>query len=206
MRGFYFIPAFILPINAAGPNPKVTVLVYNYAEISSKKLAQTEREAARIFQQSGIDTEWVGCPLTVHESDKFPACPLQPRQADLILRIVTQPMADRLRDVRDSFGFTMFPDDGSMPKTANVFSHDAEQIAKNNRVTSTAMLATVIAHEIGHLLLGRESHSSVGIMKARWRRDDLQTIARGRMVFTPEQSKRMRSTAQTRMATARVGQ
>jgi len=206
MRGFYFIPAFILPITAAGPNPKVTVLVYNYAEISSKTLAQTEREAARIFQKSGIDSEWVDCPLTADESGKFPACPFQPRQADLILRIVPQSMADRLRSVRDSFGFTMFPDDGSMPKTANVFSHDAEQIAKKNRVTSTAVLATVTAHEIGHLLLGPESHSSGGIMKAHWRRNDLQTIARGWMTFTPEQSEKMRSGAQARMTTERLGQ
>jgi hypothetical protein len=53
------------------------------------------------------------------------------------------------------------------------------------------MLAQVIAHEIEHLLLGPNSHSSSGIMLGEWRLQDLGSISRGGIGFTPQQCERI---------------
>ena len=52
------------------------------------------------------------------------------------------------------------------------------------------MLGRVIAHEIGHALLGPE-HSSQGIMQARWGDEQLLRAA-SELVFTPDQEKALR--------------
>ena len=46
------------------------------------------------------------------------------------------------------------------------------------------MLAPTLAHEIGHLLLTGQGHSSSGIMRAHWRREDYERAPRGAFNFT----------------------
>jgi hypothetical protein len=50
-----------------------------------------------------------------------------------------------------------------------------------------------MAHEIGHLLLGANSHSRTGIMRAFWSGDDLTLAARAYLLFTPGQSRQMKT-------------
>jgi hypothetical protein len=53
------------------------------------------------------------------------------------------------------------------------------------------MLGHVISHEIGHLLLGTNSHSPSGIMRAQWDREQLSLAVAGLLTFTKSQSRRM---------------
>ena len=49
-----------------------------------------------------------------------------------------------------------------------------------------ALLAHVIAHEIGHILEGVNTHSRSGVMKARWSTDDYLDTAWKPLPFAPE--------------------
>jgi hypothetical protein len=49
-----------------------------------------------------------------------------------------------------------------------------------------------MAHELGHLLLGSNSHSPTGLMRADWRTKDLTGMAQGGLVFSDEQAQRMK--------------
>jgi hypothetical protein len=49
----------------------------------------------------------------------------------------------------------------------------------------------VMAREIGSLLLGTNSSSRTGIMKASWTSDDLGVLAGNEMYFTAEQARQM---------------
>jgi len=56
------------------------------------------------------------------------------------------------------------------------------------------ILGIAAAHEIGPLLLGSNSHSPLGLMRARGSRQDLQNGARtGNLLFTPKQAEAMRA-------------
>jgi hypothetical protein len=66
------------------------------------------------------------------------------------------------------------------------------------------VLSHAMAHEIGHLLLGPNSHSRNGIMRAQWNRDDLRVIARASLRFTPEQTERLRAAYLGRIQSARI--
>jgi len=61
------------------------------------------------------------------------------------------------------------------------------------------ILGDVVAHEIGHLLLGSRAHSATGIMRGWWDRAQLQRALTGRQLFTPEQSARIRAATEVRM-------
>jgi hypothetical protein len=53
--------------------------------------------------------------------------------------------------------------------------------------TGTAIiLGHAMAHELGHLLLGTNSHSSDGLMRAQWNRGDLAEAARGNLLFSAQ--------------------
>jgi len=70
------------------------------------------------------------------------------------------------------------------------------------------LMGRVMAHEIGHILLGPGAHSRTGIMRAFWADRELSTAASQEMIFTTDQSRRMKSRlaeqAQTEQARARV--
>jgi len=50
-----------------------------------------------------------------------------------------------------------------------------------------------MAHEIAHLLLGTNSHAAEGIMRAQWQRDELLSVSKGELLFTPRESQVMRA-------------
>ena len=54
------------------------------------------------------------------------------------------------------------------------------------------LLGRAMAHEIGHLLLGPNSHSPTGIMRASWSGRDLSLDGLPYLLFTPEESRQMK--------------
>lgn len=187
-------------LGAEDPSLKITGAIYNYAAIPFGVLAQTKTEAARILHCARIDIQWLDCPLSPRDSDRFPACPVEPGPTMLVLRIQSQSMADRLRQVEGSFGFALLSDDGSFAMVANIFAHDAEQLARRCGMCQGVILGHVVAHEVGHLLLGPGSHSTSGMMHDSWRVKELEVIAQGRMVFTPTEAKSLRANIRARIA------
>ena len=53
------------------------------------------------------------------------------------------------------------------------------------------LLGTVIAHELGHLLLSTNSHSAFGIMRANWSAKELWAVEHRAMYFSSSESKRI---------------
>jgi hypothetical protein len=79
-----------------------------------------------------------------------------------------------------------------------VFLTPIEQMAASDRELSLdAILGDVIAHELGHLLLGNHAHSVQGIMRARWQADQLHGLSAGRLFFTTDQAARLRNSARS---------
>ena len=58
------------------------------------------------------------------------------------------------------------PDDTAC--LATVSYPQVEEFARHAQASFPLILATAFAHEIGHLLLGANSHSSHGVMRGDW--------------------------------------
>lgn len=82
--------------------------------------------------------------------------------------------------------------------SATVSVEPMEELEKRGFGQLPEILAHVIAHEIGHLLLGR-GHAVSGIMRARWTRRDWELVGQRRFNFTPEQARLLKIEVSSRM-------
>ena len=82
---------------------------------------------------------------------------------------------------------------GSMATTIQY--QRAQQIAHASTlgVSVGRILGHVAAHEIGHVLLGSNTHDSFGVMSATFGKRDLVSMAQGRLLFTAEEARLLRN-------------
>src|SRR3984893_16912244 len=168
--------------------PEMSISVHNYADVPTTMLSAAEDQAREIYHRAGLETVWVNCspklekiePESCHFSDT----------THLTLKISPHAFNAQVRDRADVLG-TAYPDDKGVGYFAYVFYDRVQELAERQRL-GQALLADVMAHEIGHLLLGSNSHSLSGIMCAHWNYDQVRNIAEGVMSFIPAQSRMMR--------------
>jgi hypothetical protein len=146
-----------------------------------------EQNAGRIFHQAGVELEWVNCAGQAGSLSQA-QCLDNMMSLGLVVRII--PRARTLGD--DIFGVSFLDHDAGT--YADLFFEPVEQLYEQNRGISLApILGDVLAHELGHLLLGSNAHSRDGIMQPHWTREQLHRVATGQMRFSKEQSARMRT-------------
>jgi hypothetical protein len=83
-------------------------------------------------------------------------------------------------------------EEGERASLSDIFYDRVKQWAETFHASVNQVLGHVMAHEIGHLLLRTQQHSSAGIMRGQWTVADLLSAAHGQLRFTPEQSERIR--------------
>ena len=178
----------------------ITVHVRNYAGVDAKTLKDAERIAAAIFSKAGVESRWID------ESDE--PSPPQNRDADsedqtptnlshIGLHILSPDMAGRLTLPDNVMGLS--PGTGPDRQFVYVFHKRAKELALR-QVTAVAkeeisrpatlnqILGAIIAHEIGHILLNRSSHTETGIMRGTWDLTNLSDIAYESLFFTSRQA------------------
>jgi hypothetical protein len=96
------------------------------------------------------------------------------------------------RSAGEVFGVAFLSSEGT-GCYSDVFYDRTTELQTSWHVSLADILGNVIAHELGHLLLGSNSHASMGIMKGRWQGEELRRAARGGLLFTAEQSDHMRA-------------
>jgi glutamate/tyrosine decarboxylase-like PLP-dependent enzyme len=64
---------------------------------------------------------------------------------------------------------------------------------KSDKNDTALILGCVIAHELGHLLLGTHGHSIAGIMQAHWGIEQTQLALMSQLSFLPEEARLMRA-------------
>jgi hypothetical protein len=79
--------------------------------------------------------------------------------------------------------------EGTTP-AAGVFYPAARDLADKSGAGIHQVLGAAIAHEVCHLLIG-ERHSPNGIMRARWRRQELELVSIGELHFSKDEAARM---------------
>jgi hypothetical protein len=192
-----------IPVNLE-PGSKITLRVYNYAHIPDVLLSRAEEEATAIYRPAGVEAAWVDCPLSGAELDRFPACQQPMGRADFALRILSAAMTQRAPAGGDALGFALPCPEDATGCYAEVFYQRITEWASGAEISAYQLLSHAMAHEIGHLLLGPNSHSRNGIMRAQWNRDNLRVIARASLRFTPEQTERLRAAYLGRIQSARI--
>jgi hypothetical protein len=160
----------------------ITIHVYNYAVVPEKTLARAKEEAGRIFRNVGLRALWLDHALSVrdlrhphHSTDSWDG-------THFVVRLLTQ---SREGSSKNAIGEAL------SLEIASVFVNRVTEQSAVGGLSVSRMLGHAIAHEIGHLLLGDNSHSPGGIMVAPWSKQDLWRMSKGDLLFTHQEVTRI---------------
>jgi len=167
---------------------KVVVLIHNYAHLPSQVLSDAKDRTSLIFRKIGVEVAWADCPLANEDPTSYPECPAVVDATQLFLRIFPMTAA-KVQDGGQAF---------VMARIANIFWNRVEEQAQRLNVSAPRLMGHTIAHELGHLLLGSNSHSPAGIMTARWDATTVTRICQEGLYFNHQQSELIRSEVRQR--------
>jgi hypothetical protein len=131
-------------------------------------------EATRIFAKIDVDLRWVA----------YANCP------DEAIRVEVSPSA--VPGVSPAALACAYPFD----RTSHVivlFRDRVNDMLNAHASSAGAILGHILAHEIGHVLLGTASHSRTGLMKPGWNSLDLGAMLASRLEFAPVESEMIRN-------------
>ena len=182
---------------AAENDPHLNVVVRFSTDLALELVTAAEKSATHVFDKAGVTVQWLNCPARGGEFVDA-SCDAPPAPTDLVLHMV--PGSQRSSDAVFGVAFVT----GSAGAYADIFFDRVQRVHDQDRnVSIAALLGSVFAHEIGHLLLGEHSHSRDGLMLGQWHRDQLNKISKGNLFFVAPDARRLRaraaelSTAQT---------
>jgi hypothetical protein len=151
-----------------GQLPVIHLQMDNDADVPAAILNRSQDEVARIFADAGLGVEW---------TETGPRFTVQIVPIALGYRRASSPvMGVAVRSPN--------------PATARIFFNEVKDFARTWDVNISTLLAHVIAHEIGHLLLPYVPHSATGLMTAEWDEALVRQAAAGSLTFTDAQIKR----------------
>jgi hypothetical protein len=173
-------PAFAIP---ADPNLTMRIRVDNYTQASASTVDRAEREAGRILGTAGLQVAWLNCLERIVNGIAEDPC-RQPLEAtDLMLRIRATPAQNMFHET--IFGFAVHPILATI-----YYDYALRRVQEEGaEFEVSTLMGGLIAHEIGHLLLGPNSHAKSGMMQSRWERKQVRQAMTGALSFTPQQSK-----------------
>jgi hypothetical protein len=174
------------PREAATARPGITISVHDYADVPPSQLMGAEAEARRIFWQAGVETEWVSCSPKLEEFE--PDICSRVDATHLVLKVISDKTNAHMRDRGDVLGNALLAGDGT-GYYAYAFQ---DHIGILEQKLGFAVLGYVLTHEVGHLLLGSNSHAVNGIMSPHWNGAELRRISEGTLLFLPSESRMLR--------------
>jgi hypothetical protein len=169
-------------------NPKIVVSVYDDTGVPGDALASAEGRAAKIFQRAGLEVSWLTCVRP-----NYASCGTAFNEIGGPVHLVLRIKPNGSSWTSDTAcGVAYLASDGT-GQYGDVFWRRARDLQTSSKVDLATILASVMAHELGHLLLGSNAHAISGIMQGHWEDDELRGISMGTLLFLPGQGKRMRA-------------
>jgi hypothetical protein len=173
------------------PGAEVLVLLHDYAGIPEETLEKAIARAESAFHGIGVKTTWLNYP--VQGVPPAEAARYRPRkgQVRLLVRLVPDSMVTPEAHSHGHLGYSLVPADGISAYICGVYAARAERLSVRYGSPASLVLGTVMAHELGHLLLGANSHSSTGIMSIPVTAETLKLAGQGWLGFSRTEAKRI---------------
>ena len=182
---------------ASNSRPELTVRLYNHAGAPPKMLDAAAEVGRRIFERAGLATTWVTCGVRPEQPGQ-PSCEQLPGKSVLRVNVLDREMASKLGTAPEAFGVA-FPAKKGFGLVASVFHHRVAELERDSGLDGSLIFGHILAHEIGHLLLGFKSHTQRGIMTGQWDEVQMTRAQQGSFNFFESQARRMRKQVAARM-------
>jgi hypothetical protein len=169
---------------------RVTVIrVYDSFGVPGRELRITKESVRAIFASAGVAIEWKSCPLAPVSDPQTAACQERLAANELVLRLLPSP-AGKTRG-RMTLGDSLVDRQIEGGVLLTVYPALVSEISGGPH-GEPRLLAFVIAHEIGHLLLGSTTHPGTGVMRPVWSSEELLRDSPANWRFSAREARQMR--------------
>jgi hypothetical protein len=145
----------------------LTVRLYNSAGIPVPELLAARHAAESVLRDTGLTVSFRNCGQGVPSSQPLDSCHERPSSREVVVRVIDAPAFNTTLP-SEAFGVAYVVKDTGRGWLATVFADRIAVAAVRAHVDTGALLGFVMAHEVGHLLLGIDYHSETGVMRADW--------------------------------------
>jgi len=160
---------------------KITLRLDDSTKLDPALLAKARRVATVIFRGSGLEAAWLDGSPSETQCGKDGECP------QFRLRIIPADLAKGIVE-GDALGFAVPCAENEDACLIYIFYSRISALAKRHVVDPDLILGHVIAHEVGHTLIGPNAHDIYGIMQPVLPIADLGRT----LFFTSAQTDRLR--------------
>jgi len=184
-------PAWASPADTTARVP-VTVLIYDGFGLTGDDITAARAQADAILREAGIAPVWLYCELAEgHGQSPGDQCKIGGRPDVLMVRVLRSsrlsgskrvPLGEAQIDIRAHMGLI-----------ATVFADRVATTSDRAGANARGVLGRVIAHEIGHLLIGTNHHSTNGLMRAVWTDVELRRPVGLEWHFSASEARSMRA-------------
>jgi hypothetical protein len=164
---------------------KLIVRLHNRAEANARVLTPAQARINQVFKWAGVRLHWVDCTISKTRETPEALCSDGPGAASIKVAILPASQVNAPQLSYAAFGLTL-------PTGILVFSDKIRELAQTYEFSDSQVIAIVLAHELGHGLLGA-GHAPSGLMAPNMKPDDIRAFSRGQVRFTDSQAERMRA-------------
>jgi len=184
-------PAALAAQTLADP-PLPTVIVRSYRHgLTAGQFATVRDLVGGILAQAGIGMSWRRCwSDSPAAAQTPPECDRPLQRGEVIVRLEVAGEAHSIAD-HTALGFALVDSPHEGGSVATVYTDRVAALARHGGSDDTALLARAVAHEIGHLLIGTNRHSTCGLMRAVWSPTELRRGRADDWRFSEEEAAEM---------------
>lgn len=174
--------------------PQVTVRLYNNAGVPPEELVQATEIAQKILRQVGVQVVWWTC---AGATDML-QCEDSLQAADYRAILVPREAETKMPVSRKGLGFVLDDPRHGVGRTTWLLYDRVRELSARKGVAPSFLLGHVLAHELGHLLLGSAEHPASGLMRGRWQNQDLRLATQGALQFSGWEASAIRAAVHDR--------
>lgn len=145
----------------------LTVRVYNPAGLPAAGIESALETAEPILRDTAVDVRFRRCGMAAVPPAPVDHCEESLTPNEVVVRIIDAPKVSASLDPT-AFGLTYVVAETNRGWLATVFADRVLTTAARIHMDAGTLAGLVLAHEVGHLLLGQGYHGAAGVMRAEW--------------------------------------
>jgi hypothetical protein len=157
----------------------VAIQIHNLAGAPPLVVRDALREVARVYAEIDVQVDWID----VLAAERDPAA--------VHVILIGDETGDLRRARHTVLGATVWTTAGT--PVVYVFYRRVQAISAKYTSAVSLVFACTLAHELGHVLMPDHAHSSEGLMRATWSREELQRADQGQLHFLPDEAALIRN-------------
>ena len=146
----------------------LTIRVYNSVALNAAEIAALKAAAGPLLSDTGTEVTFRICERPSNDISRVvDLCDDTLKPHEVVVRIIDAPRYNLQLDPL-AYGLTYVVPETNRGWLATVFADRIGATAARVGGDAGTLLGLVLAHEVGHLLLGQNYHGDAGVMRATW--------------------------------------